>query len=112
MIAARHFAIIARAIDKIPHRGEFVLRSPSGRGTLPPSEWAPSQGVFCVMSKEDAEAAVKSELRARKLTKPMTSAEVLMFCQEMYSKLQFRSKSDRLSDIRVWTERWQSTMFG
>jgi hypothetical protein len=65
-----------------------------------------------MMSKEDAELAVKSELRARKLTKPMTPTELLMFCQEMYNKLQFRSKSDRLSDIRVWTERWQSTMFG
>jgi hypothetical protein len=65
-----------------------------------------------MMSKEDAEAAVRDELRARKLTKSMTPSEVLMFCQEMYSKLQFRSKSDRLSDIRIWTERWQSTMFG
>jgi hypothetical protein len=72
-----------------------------------PDDWKGS----IMMSKEDAEAAVKGELRARNLTKPMSAAEVLMFCQEMYDKIQFRSKSDRLSDIRAWTDRWQSTMF-
>jgi hypothetical protein len=62
-----------------------------------------------MMMKEEAESAVRSELIARKLTKPMTPAEMLTFCQEMYGRLQFRSKSDRLSDIRGLAERWQST---
>jgi hypothetical protein len=61
-----------------------------------------------IMTKDEAKAAVESELRKRRLTKRMTPAELLTFCQEMYSHLQFKSKSDRLQDIRSWAERWQS----
>jgi hypothetical protein len=62
-----------------------------------------------MMTRKEAESAVRSELSARKLTKNESPAEMLSFCQEMYERLQFRSKSDRLSDIRAWPERWEST---
>jgi hypothetical protein len=39
----------------------------------------------------------------------MTTAEMLVFCQQMYDRLQFKSKSDRLQDIRGWAENWQTT---
>lgn len=64
-----------------------------------------------MMTKDEAKSAVEAALRARKLTKAMTASEMLIFCQEMYVQLQFRSKSDRLSDIRGWAERWQSMWF-
>jgi hypothetical protein len=37
----------------------------------------------------------------------MTPAEMLAFTTEMYRKLDFPTKGDRLQDIRTWTERWQ-----
>jgi hypothetical protein len=64
-----------------------------------------------MMSNADAELAVRRELEKLQLKKPMTPAEVFVFSQDMYLKLEFRSKGDRLSDVRIWTERWLSTRF-
>ena len=61
------------------------------------------------MMKEEVKAAVVTELQSRKLTEPMTEAEMTLFCQEIYKRLQFKSKNDRLVDIRNWADRWQST---
>ena len=60
-----------------------------------------------MMTKEEAKKAVEAELRDRNLATQMTPSELLSFCQEMYGRLQFRTKSDPLSDIRIWAERWQ-----
>jgi hypothetical protein len=46
-----------------------------------------------MMSKEDAEAAVKSELRARKLTKPMTPAEVLRSAKKCTASFSSEAKA-------------------
>ena len=59
------------------------------------------------ISRHDAERAVHAELGKRKLREPMTPAEMLAFTTEMYRKLDFPTKGDRLQDIRTWTERWQ-----
>jgi hypothetical protein len=64
-----------------------------------------------MMSNADAELAVRRELEKLQLKKPMTPAEVFVFSQDMYLKLEFRSKGDRLSDVRICTERWLSTRF-
>ena len=64
-----------------------------------------------MMSNADAELAVRRELEKLQLKKPMTPAEFFVFSQDMYLKLEFRSKGDRLSDVRIWTERWLSTRF-
>ena len=64
-----------------------------------------------MMTKDEAKRAVEAELQARQLSKPMTSTELLTFCQEMYGRLQFRSRSDRLQDIRGWAENWQAMWF-
>jgi hypothetical protein len=53
-----------------------------------------------MMSNADAELAVRRELEKLQLKKPMTPAEVFVFSQDMYLKLEFRSKGDRLSDVR------------
>lgn len=62
-----------------------------------------------MIKKEQAELAVYDELRSRKLKKRITQADLVKFCQEMSQRLQFRSKSDPMQDIRAWTERWQNT---
>ena len=59
------------------------------------------------ISRHDAEKAVHAELEKRKLRKPMTPAEMLAFTTEMYNKLDFPTKGDKLQDIRRWAERWQ-----
>ena len=53
-----------------------------------------------MMTTEDAKRAVEAELHSQKLTKPMTVVEVTDFCQEMYKRLEFKSDSERLADIR------------
>ena len=65
-----------------------------------------------MMTKEEAKSTVEAELSARKLTKKMTPTELLMYCQGAYKRLQFKTKGDRLADIRAWTERWQSMWLG
>lgn len=65
-----------------------------------------------MMTQDEARRAVEAELQARKLSKPMTPAERLTFCQEMYNRLQFRSRGDRLQDIRGWADNWQALWLG
>ena len=60
-----------------------------------------------MITKKEAQEAVEVELRSLKLTKQMTPAEMIQFCQKMYSRLQFRTKGDRFSVIRNWAEAWQ-----
>jgi hypothetical protein len=62
-----------------------------------------------MMTKDDAKRAVEAELQSRKLTKPMTVVQMTDFCQEMYKRLEFKSHSERLADIRKWADAWQST---
>lgn len=64
-----------------------------------------------MITKDEARREVERELERRNPTKAFTPAEVLMFCQEMYNKLDFRSKTDRLGDIRAWAERWLNRRF-
>ena len=52
-----------------------------------------------MMTKDEARRAVEAELQSRKLTKPMTLDQLNIFCEEMYKRLQFKSKSERLADI-------------
>jgi hypothetical protein len=61
-----------------------------------------------MMTKDEARRAVEAELRSRKLTTPMTLEQLNVFCEEMYKKLQFRSKIERLTDILKWAEDWQA----
>jgi hypothetical protein len=61
-----------------------------------------------MMTKDEAKRALEAELRSRKLGKPMTLAELNVFCEEMYKRLQFRSHSERLADILKWAKAWQS----
>jgi len=61
-----------------------------------------------MLTTEQAQKVIEKELQNRKLTKPMTPAELLEFCQEMYVHLEFRCEGDRLDFIRAWAERWQS----
>jgi hypothetical protein len=63
------------------------------------------------MTKEEAKATVEAKLRKQQLTRPLTETEMTAFCQAMYQNLEFPSKTNPLSDIRVWTESWQSTEF-
>ena len=67
--------------------------------------------TIIVMSKEDAKFAVESELERRNPIAPLTAADVLIFCSEMYNKLEFLSKDNRVDEIRGWTERWLMTRF-
>jgi UDP-glucose 4-epimerase len=61
-----------------------------------------------MMTKDEARRAVEAELRSRKLTTPMTLEQLNAFCEEMYKQLQFRSKTERLTDILKWAEDWQA----
>jgi hypothetical protein len=61
-----------------------------------------------MMTKDEARHAVEVELQSRKLTKPMTLDQLNLFCAEMYKRLQFKSKSERLADILKWAQGWQS----
>jgi hypothetical protein len=61
-----------------------------------------------MMTKDEAKRALETELRSRKLTKPMTLDQLNVFCGQMYKRLQFKSESERLADIIKWAEGWQS----
>jgi hypothetical protein len=61
-----------------------------------------------MMTRAEAQSAVETSLRARQPTKRMTATEMLEFCHRMHARLQFRSKGDRLADIRRWAERWEA----
>ena len=61
-----------------------------------------------MMTKDEAKYALETELRSRKLTKPMTLDQLNVFCGQMYKRLQFKSESERLADIIKWAEGWQS----
>ena len=61
-----------------------------------------------MMTKDEARRALETELRSRKLTKPMTLDQLNVFCGQMYKRLQFKSESERLADILKWAEGWQS----
>ena len=45
-----------------------------------------------MMTKDEARSAVEAELRSRKLTTPMKLEELNVFCEQMYKRLQFKSK--------------------
>jgi hypothetical protein len=64
--------------------------------------------VSAMMTKDEAKRALETELRSRKLTKPMTLDQLNVFCGQMYKRLQFKSESERLADIIKWAEGWQS----
>ena len=61
-----------------------------------------------MMTKDEAKRTLETELRSRKLAKPMTLEELNVFCEEMYKQLEFKSESERLADIVKWAEGWQS----
>ncbi len=61
-----------------------------------------------MMTREEARVAVHAELRRRRLTKPLGSADLLAFCQEMDRRLAFRTPGNPLSDIKVWAEKWEA----
>jgi hypothetical protein len=61
-----------------------------------------------MMTKDEAKRALETELRSRKLTKPMKLDQLNVFCGQMYKRLQFKSESERLADIIKWAEGWQS----
>ena len=61
-----------------------------------------------MMTREEARAAVHAELRSRQLTKPLSSADLLIFCKEMGKRLEFRTQGEALSDIKAWTEKWEA----
>ena len=61
-----------------------------------------------MMTNDEARRALETELRSRKLVKPMTLEELNVFCEEMYKRLEFKSHSERLVDILKWPEGWQS----
>jgi len=60
------------------------------------------------MTKDEAKYALETELRSRKLAKPMTLEELNVFCGEMYKRPEFKSHSERLADILKWAKAWQS----
>jgi hypothetical protein len=64
--------------------------------------------VNAMMTKDEAKRTLETELRSRKLAKPMTLEELNVFCEEMYKQLEFKSESERLADIVKWAEGWQS----
>ena len=64
--------------------------------------------VNAMMTKDEAKRALETELRSRKLAKPMTLEELNVFCEEMYKRLEFKSHSERLADILKWAGDWQS----
>jgi hypothetical protein len=61
-----------------------------------------------MMTNDEARRALETELRSRKLVKPMTLEELNVFCEEMYKRLEFKSHSERLTDILKWAKAWQS----
>jgi hypothetical protein len=65
-----------------------------------------------MLTRAEARSAVEASLRARGAAKRLTPVEMLQFCRRMHARLQFRSKGDRMSDIRQWAEPWGSTQAG
>ena len=61
-----------------------------------------------MMTREEARVAVHAELRSRHLTKPLDSADLLVFCKEMQKRLGFRTHGEALSEIKTWTEKWEA----
>ena len=61
-----------------------------------------------MMTKEEARAAVEAELFALRLRKCMTLPEKIAFCESVHRRLVFQSDTDRLKEILVWAETWQS----
>ena len=61
-----------------------------------------------MMTREQAKVAVHAELRRRSLTKPLDAADLLDFCKEMDKRLVFRTQGEALSEIRMWTEKWEA----
>jgi hypothetical protein len=61
-----------------------------------------------MMTREQARVAVHAELRSRHLTKPLGSADLLIFCKEMDRRLEFRTQGEALSEIKAWTETWEA----
>ena len=61
-----------------------------------------------MMTKDEAKYALETELRSRKLVKPMTLEELNVFCGEMYKRLEFKSHREWLTDILKWAGDWQS----
>jgi hypothetical protein len=57
-----------------------------------------------MMTNDEARRALETELRSRKLVKPMTLEELNVFCEEMYKRLEFKSHSERLTDILKWAK--------
>jgi hypothetical protein len=56
-----------------------------------------------MMTKEETKVAVYAELRSRNLAKPFGAADLLAFCKEINGRLEFRTQSEALSDIKGWT---------
>lgn len=61
-----------------------------------------------MMTNEEARAAVEAELFALKLTQRMTLPDKIAFCESAHRRLVFQSDTDRLREILVWAETWQS----
>jgi hypothetical protein len=62
-----------------------------------------------IISNDEARGTVEEKLRKQQRTKPMTEMEMTAFCRAMIKNLDLND--DRLSDIRRWTESWQSAYF-
>jgi hypothetical protein len=80
---------------------EFVPNFPS-------TESKAEKGTCAMMTNEEARAAVEAELFALKLAQRMTLPDKIAFCESAYRRLVFESDTDRLREILVWAETWQS----
>jgi hypothetical protein len=67
-----------------------------------------SKGACAMMTNEEARAAVEAELFALKLTQRMTLPDKIAFCESAHRRLVFQSDTDRLREILLWAETWQS----
>jgi hypothetical protein len=63
-----------------------------------------------LMTDDEAKLEVEEKLRKQQLTKPMTEAELAVFCNAMVRNLELTSQS-KLSDIRGWSRDWQAKWF-
>jgi hypothetical protein len=60
------------------------------------------------MTKDEAKRAVEAELAGLNPKTPMSPVEMLLFCQKMKVRLDFKSRRDRMSEIRGWAEGWEA----
>ncbi len=60
------------------------------------------------MNDDEAKGTVEEKLRKQQLTKPLTEAELAVFCNAIVRNLELTSKS---SDIRSWSRDWQAKWF-